>query len=152
MIQKMPPHRSHIEALCFMRSSHLQRRKFAADSVEDLQVCWIEAGVWTMDMDTCVRVVFAQDDARVGLLQGEDRLEAGQCVAAPGWAGRVEGLNYQMSRLESRLAELDSLHVRLLTRPGLGEDEDGGDGERSAKMTEEMMRQLAEVGFCEDMT
>merc|ERR1719442_299112 len=103
MIQKMPPHRSHIEALCFMRSSHLhsaslcfmrsshlQRRKFAADSVEDLQ-----------------------DDARVGLLQSEDRLEAGQCVAAPGWAGRVEGLNYQMSRLESRLAELDSLHVRL---------------------------------------
>ena len=108
-------------------------------------------------MDTCVRVVFAQDDARVGLLQGEDRLEAGQCVAAPGWAGRVEGLNYQMSRLESRLAELDSLHVRLLTRPGLGEDEDGGDGERSAKMTEEMMRQLAEVGtilmdFSEHMT
>ena len=38
MIQKMPPNRSHIEALCFMRTSHLQKRRFAADAIDDFQV------------------------------------------------------------------------------------------------------------------
>ena len=79
MIQKMPPNRSHFEALCFMRTSHLQRRRFTADSLDDFQ-----------------------DDAKVSLLKSEDRLEAGECLTLPRWAGRVEGLNYQISRLEAR--------------------------------------------------
>ena len=37
-----------------------------------------------------------QDDARVSLLRREDRVEEG--VIAPAWAGKVEGLNYQINR------------------------------------------------------
>ena len=41
------------------------------------------------------------DDARVSLLRrgsGEDVEEAKSRVAQPAWAGRVEGLNYQITR------------------------------------------------------
>jgi len=41
-----------------------------------------------------------QDDARVSLLRREEKLEEG--VVAPAWAGRVEGLNYQISSAEWR--------------------------------------------------
>jgi len=102
-----------------MRTSHLQKRRFAADSFDDFQ-----------------------DDAKVSLLRKEDRLEAGECVNVPSWAGRVEGLNYQISRLESRVSELNSLHVKLLTRPGF-EDTDGEE-ERIASVTAEMTKQLGE--------
>ena len=75
MIKKLPPNRSHFEAFCFMRTSSLQRKRFAAGFV----------GVDEF-----------QDDARVSLLRREDRVEEGNI--APAWAGRVEGLNYQISR------------------------------------------------------
>jgi len=38
----------------------------------------------------------SNDDARVSLLRREDKVEEG--VVAPAWAGKVEGLNYQISR------------------------------------------------------
>jgi hypothetical protein len=79
MIKKMPPNRSQFDAFCFMRTSSLQRKRFAAG-----------AG------DQGVGVEEFQDDARVSLLRREDRLEEG--IVAPAWAGRVEGLNYQISR------------------------------------------------------
>ena len=73
----MPPNRSHLDAFCFMRTSRLQRKRFPAGD---------QGG----GMDDF------QDDARVSLLRREEKLEEG--VVAPAWAGRVEGLNYQISR------------------------------------------------------
>ena len=80
MIKKMPPHRSQFEAFCFMRTSSLQKRRFAG----------VDTGGGENDM---------MDDARVSLLRREDRAEkwVGGPVP-PAWAGRVEGLNYQISR------------------------------------------------------
>lgn len=114
----MPPNRSQYDAFCFMRSSHLQRRRFAADSVDEYQ-----------------------DDAKVSLLKN-DRLEMGESVNIPNWAGKVEGLNYQISRVESRVTELNSLHSRHLDRPGM--EEEGEQEERIAGMTSEMTKQFSE--------
>jgi len=118
MIQKMPPNRSQYDAFCFMRSSHLQRRRFAADSLDEFQ-----------------------DDAKVSLLKN-DRMEMGESVYIPNWAGKVEGLNYQISRVESRVSELNSLHSRHLDRPGM--EEEGEQEEKIAGMTSEMTKQFSE--------
>ena len=55
-------------------------------------------------------------------------MESGESVHVPSWAGKVEGLNYQISRIESRVLELNSLNVRHLSRPGMdeGSEEDEG--------------------------
>lgn len=98
----------------------MQRRRFAAgDTFDDFQ-----------------------DDAKVSLLKKEDRVELGECNNVPGWAGKVEGLNYQISRVESRVSELNSLHVSHLSRPGM---EEGGElEERIAQMTADMTKQFSE--------
>ena len=87
--------------------------------------------------------VVLQDDAKVSLLNREDKMEAGESVNVPSWAGKVEGLNYQISRIESKVSELNSLHVRHLSRPGM--DEDGEEEERIVQMTGDLMKQ---VGQC----
>jgi len=81
-----------------------------------------------------------QDDARVSLLRREEKLEEG--VVAPAWAGRVEGLNYQISRVEAKVTELDSLHQRHLSRPTMDE----GDQEevRISKLTAETTQQFGQ--------
>jgi len=81
-----------------------------------------------------------QDDARVSLLRREDRLEEG--IVAPAWAGRVEGLNYQISRVEGKVVELDSLHQRHLSRPTMEE----GDQEevRISRLTAETTQQFGQ--------
>ena len=76
MIKKMPPSRSQFEAFCFMRSNHIQRKRFQNN------------------VDNGVEGDF--DDARVSLLRRDENIEEGRI--APSWAGRVEGLNYQISR------------------------------------------------------
>ena len=122
MIQKMPPHRSQFDAFCFMRTSHLQRRRFASESVEDFQ-----------------------DDAKISLLRKDDRLESvelGDGVSVPSWTGAVEGLNYQISRVETRVSELNSLHMNQLSRPSM--EEGGEEEERIMVMTQELTKQFSE--------
>merc|ERR1711973_96872 len=70
---------------------------------------------------SCSNVTKLQDDAKVSLLKN-DRMEMGESVYIPNWAGKVEGLNYQISRVESRVSELNSLHSRHLDRPGMEEE------------------------------
>jgi len=119
MIAKMPPNRSHLEAFCFMRTSRLQRARFADQGGGG---------------DEC------QDDARVSLLRREDRVEEG--VIAPAWAGKVEGLNYQISRVEGKVMELDSLHQRHLSRPTM--DEADQEEARISKLTAETTQQFVQ--------
>ena len=100
---RAPPGRSHTEAFLFMRTSGLQRRRFATEQEEGEQY---------------------GDDARVSLLRGEE----GEGGLVPDWAGRVEGLNYQITRVEGKVAELATLHTKHLSRPGL---EEGDEEERT---------------------
>ena len=69
-------------------------------------------------------------------------MESGESVHVPSWAGKVEGLNYQISRIESRVLELNSLNVRHLSRPGM--DEGSEEEERIEQMTGELMKQVGE--------
>merc|ERR1719322_910249 len=69
-------------------------------------------------------------------------MEMGESVYIPNWAGKVEGLNYQISRVESRVPELNSLHSRHLDRPGM--EEEGDQEEKIAGMTSEMTKQFSE--------
>jgi len=116
-----PPSRCHTEAFLFMRSSALQRRRFVTEQEEEF------------------------NDDRVSLLRKE---EEGQ--EAPEWASRVERLNYQMTVAEARVAELDTMHRALLSRPGM---EDGDAEERNIqRLTQEttalfsaVQRQLGEL-------
>jgi len=119
MIKKMPPNRSHLDAFCFMRTSSLQRRRFA------------EQGGGVDEF---------QDDARVSLLRREEKIEEG--IVAPAWAGRVEGLNYQISRVEGKVMELDTLHQRHLSRPTM--DEGDEEETRISKLTSETTHQFGQ--------
>jgi len=108
----MPPSRSHYDAFLFMRNNSIQRRRFAND----------QDGMY-------------QDDARVSLLrQDSPDTEAGQPVAPP-WASRVEGLNYQISRVERKVEELDILHKKHLSRPNF--DEEATEERSIQKITQE---------------
>jgi len=107
-----------------MRTSSLQRKRFAA----------ADLGGGTDEF---------QDDARVSLLRKEDKLEQGEAgIIAPAWAGRVEGLNYQINRVEGKVVELDSLHQRHLTRPTLEEGDE--EEQRIAKLTLETTQQFGQ--------
>ena len=81
-----------------------------------------------------------QDDARVSLLGREERLELGELGQTPTWAGKVEGLNYQISRATQKMSELNSLHLAHLSRPGM--EDDGLEEEK--KMTSELTQQFGE--------
>jgi len=94
-----PPIRCHMEAFAFMRTSALQRRRFLTDQEESNY----------------------GDDARVSLLRREEEGLAGS--PAPSWTGKVEGLNYQMTRAEGKVAELDSMHTKHLSRPSMEESD-----------------------------
>jgi len=120
MIQKMPPSRSQFEAFCFMRSNHIQRKRFQNN------------------VDTGFEGDF--DDARVSLLRRDENIEEGRI--APSWAGRVEGLNYQISRTEGKVTELNSLHQKHLSRPTL-EDSDQEE-KRIASLTAEITQQISQ--------
>jgi len=109
---RMAPQKSHYDAFLFMRNKCLQRRRFANEQENQFS-----------------------DDARVSLLRQDSPDPENRESPAPAWAGRVEGLNYQISRVEKRVEELDSLHKRHLSRPNL-DDEDGEDKE-IRKLTQE---------------
>ena len=83
-----------------------------------------------------------QDDARVSLLGREERLELGELSQTPTWAGKVEGLNYQISRATQKMSELNSLHLAHLSRPGM--EDDGQEEEKISKMTSELTQQFGE--------
>ena len=83
-----------------------------------------------------------QDDARVSLLGREERLELGELGQTPTWAGKVEGLNYQISRATQKMSELNSLHLAHLSRPGM--EDDGQEEEKISKMTSELTQQFGE--------
>jgi len=107
-----PPCRSHYDNFVFMRTNSIQRRRFANE----------QDGI--------------TDDARVSLLREEDKGDPEtRDPVAPSWAGRVEGLNYQISRVEKKVEELDSLHKRHLSRPTF--DDDAGEENNIQKLTQE---------------
>ena len=75
-------------------------------------------------------------------MRREERLELGEIVSTPGWAGKVEGLNYQISRAEQKMSELNSLHLSHLSRPGM--EEDGQEEEKITRMTSDLTHQFGE--------
>jgi len=78
-----------------MRTSSLQRKKFALGNseVEDIH-----------------------DDANIRLL-GFDQSDSN--IVQPKWSGRLEGLKFQISRVEGKVIELETLHKKHLNRPTL---------------------------------
>jgi len=106
------PHKSHYDAFLFMRNNSIQRRRFANEQ----------------DGPT--------DDARVSLLRQDSPDPETREPVAPPWAGRVEGLNYQISRVEKKVEELDHLHKRHLSRPNF-DDEDGEEEKNIQRITQE---------------
>ena len=92
--------------------------------------------MWFCDRSLC------QDDARVSLLGREERLELGQLSQTPTWTGKVEGLNYQISRASQKMSELNSLHLAHLSRPGM--EDDGQEEEKISRMTSELTQQFGE--------
>ena len=86
--------------------------------------------------------LLCQDDARVSLLGREERLELGELSYTPTWAGKVEGLNYQISRATQKMSELNSLHLAHLSRPGM--EDDGQEEEKISRLTSELTQQFGE--------
>ena len=78
----------------------------------------------------------------MSLLGREERLELGQLSQTPTWAGKVEGLNYQISRASQKMSELNSLHLAHLSRPGM--EDDGQEEEKISRMTSELTQQFGE--------
>jgi len=96
MAPRAGPTRDHLEAFVFMRTSALQRRRFVTEQEDSVY----------------------GDDARVSLLRREEEGGTGTGTGtAPDWVSRVEGLNYQVSRAETRVDELSRLHSNHLSRP-----------------------------------
>ena len=63
---------------------------------------------------------FNEDDAVMLLRNGDAHdLELGQSQekTVPSYVGRCEALQYQMSRLEAKIQQLDALHKQHMTRP-----------------------------------
>jgi len=112
----MPPSRSHYDAFLFMRNNSIQRRRFANEQ----------------DGSTF------HDDARVSLLRQDSGgdIENPEPIA-PQWASRVEGLNYQISRVERKVEELDALHRKHLSRPNFDDSEENGEERTIQKLTQE---------------
>lgn len=65
------------------------------------------------------------DEAHVVLLRSSDDLELGpdEDVAPPSYVGQCEALQYQMSRLEAKIDQLDGLHKLHASRPTLDEED-----------------------------
>ncbi|XP_023347674.1 syntaxin-16 [Eurytemora carolleeae] len=108
----MAPFRSHYDSFLFMRNNSIQRRRFANE----------QDGLFS-------------DDARVSLLRRDATDPEVPDPVAPAWAGRVEGLNYQISRVEKKVEELDVLHKTHLSRPNL--DDEDGEERNIQKLTQE---------------
>ena len=86
------------------------------------------------------------DDDNVRLLRpppSDDDVESGVAAAAaarekppPAWVGRVEALQYSLSRLEAKITELDTAHKNHLARPTL--DDNPKEEERIRHVTKDI--------------
>ena len=82
------------------------------------------------------------DDDNVRLLQppSDDDVESGVAAARekppPAWVGRVEALQYSLSRLEAKITELDTAHKNHLARPTL--DDNPKEEERIRHLTKDI--------------
>lgn len=83
------------------------------------------------------------DDDNVRLLRppSDDDIESGIAAAArekppPAWVGRVEALQYSLSRLEAKITELDMAHKNHLARPTL--DDNPKEEERIRHLTKDI--------------
>jgi len=123
MLVRMPPNKSHFEAFCFLRTSSLQRRRYAEQQQGQEE-----------EEET--------EDAAARLLS----CEAGGCdeVVTPAFAGRLEGLNYQLGRLDEKLEQLVELHTAQLARPGL--EESSQEERRISVQTTEITQQVSQCG------
>ena len=83
-----------------------------------------------------------EDDDNVRLLRppSDDDVESGLAAARekppPAWVGRVEALQYSLSRLEAKITELDTAHKNHLARPTL--DDNPKEEERIRHLTKDI--------------
>jgi len=124
MLVRMPPNKSHFEAFCFLRTNSLQRRQYAEQQGQEEEE----------EEET--------EDAAARLLS----CEAGECdeVVTPAWAGRLEGLNYQLGRLDEKVEQLVELHTAQLARPGL--EQSSQEERRISVQTREITEQVSQCG------
>ena len=80
------------------------------------------------------------DDARVRLLQDEEeRVGMRDTGSIPSYVGQSEALQYQMTRLETKVGQLDSLHKKHLARPSF---DDASSEENEIKV---LTKEISEV-------
>ena len=73
----------------------------------------------------------------VRLLRDEFEVESGQRnQAPPSFVGQSEALQYQMTRVQDRVKQLDELHKRHMAQPTLEETEEIEIKDRTKEVTE----------------
>ena len=60
----------------------------------------------------------------------------------PPYVGRVEALQYSLSRLEGKISELDGAHKAYLARPTLD------DNAKEEELIKQLTKDLSEVYYC----
>ena len=88
------------------------------------------------------------DDARVRLLQDEEeRVGMRDTGSIPSYVGQSEALQYQMTRLESKVGQLDALHKKHLARPSF---DDASSEETEIKVLTKEISEVNENVVCLD--
>jgi len=115
-----------------LRTNAVQRRRFQTSALsEDLPQLRFSASsrrkgrgaadADDLDDDLDDDEDFNEDDAVMLLRNGDahdlELGQSGQEKAVPSYVGRCEALQYQMSRLEAKIQQLDALHKQHMTRP-----------------------------------
>nr|ACO11581.1 Syntaxin-16 [Caligus rogercresseyi] len=100
---KLPARKCYYKDFVVMRNNAIQRKRFQNEQVYG-----------SVEEDAKTRLLNAEEDDEEGE-EGESPI--------PSYVGQSEALNYQMSRLESKVAKLDSLHKKHLGRPSLDDND-----------------------------
>lgn len=109
--------RSLTEEYSILRTNAIQRKRFQTDQVY---------GHLDQDEDTHVRLL--RDDYEVEINERNQ--------APPSFVGQSEALQYQMTRVQDRVNQLDDLHKRHMAQPTLDETEEIEIKDRTKEVTE----------------
>ena len=89
-----------------------------------------------MNSEDKIRLLRPEEDLETGL--GQD-INISIHQPPPPYVGRVEALQYSLSRLEGKISELDSAHKAYLARPTLD------DNPKEEELIKQLTKDLSEV-------
>lgn len=107
-----------------LRTNAIQRRRFQSSNLGGSSGGFGDGDLPRLsdhiDDDDSVRLLRNGGDG--GLLDDPEMGAPPSAGAIPGYVGRCEALQYQMTRLEGKIVQLESLHKRHLSRPTLDDE------------------------------